>query len=403
MAHHHSASPSSEHRSGKPGSAIRRVTPSNRRIHREITLKRLVSSLLVWTLAAVLLAQAAAAQDDAHVTPVPGVDEAMVRFVHASPNAGTQLVVLRRADGAAGQRVSILEYREPTDYLPVPEGRYEVLLDPAALTGEGDPPVRLLESLRLLDGRHYTVVIVGLAGVREGADEGIVAWLEDLFTSDQPELGLQALVLEDPTMAEEAHRGVDVRLVHAAPGTEGVELVLERGGGVDILATARYLDVSEFTRISSNAGSLALRLAGGGPVLEGLGDLDTTPGAIHTIVLAGTPLEAAPLAPIVVTHHWIDPLLIAPTSPGPVPAVVSGLDADQVAWVTNLLVAVETWLDSAEDDLAGADASDAGAAALEDLAEARRLLESARAELAAAAGEPLPDAPPPAADPDERP
>lgn len=366
-------------------------------------MKRFVSSLLAWTLVTVALAQVAPPPAEATVTPVPGVDEAMVRFVHASPNAGTQLIVLRRADGAAGQQVSILEYREPSGYLSVAEGPYEVLLDPAALAGEGDPPVRLLDSLRLLGGRHYTVVIVGLAGVREGADEGIVAWLEDLFTSDQPELGLQALVLEDPTMAEEAHRGVDVRLVHAAPGTNGVELVLERGGGADILATARYQGVSEFTRLSPDAGSLALRLAGGGPVIDGLGDLDMAPGAIHTIVLAGTPLESAPLAPIVVTHHWIDPLLVAPASPGPVPTVVPGLDVDQAAWVLNLLVAVESWLASAEDDLAGADTPDAAAAALADLAEARRLLESARAELEATVGEPVPGALPPSVGEDDAP
>jgi hypothetical protein len=349
-------------------------------------VQRLFSSLLVWTLATLALAQVATPPAEPGATPVPGVDEAMVRFVHASPDAGTQLVVLRRADGAAGQQVTILEYGESSGYLPAVEGVFEVLLDPASLTGDGRPPVRLLDAFRPLGGRHYTVVIVGLAG---GGGEGLSAWREELLADDRSELALQALVLEDPTMADEARRGVDVRLVHAAPGTDGIELVLNRGDAVDILATAGYKGVSEFTRVPPDVGTLAVRLAGGGPVVEGLADLDMTPGSIHTLVLTGTPLETAPLEPLVVTHHWLDPVLAAPASPDPVAAVVPDavpdLDADEADWVRDLLVAVEVWLESAEDDLAGVDGSSPAAAALADLDEARRLLQEALAHLDARA------------------
>ncbi len=338
-------------------------------------MQRLVSSLLVWTLATLALAQGATPPGVPAATPVPGVDEAMVRFVHASPDARTQLVVLRRSDGAAGQQVSILEYGESSGYAPVAEGVFEVLLDPASLTGDSRPPVRLLDAFRPLGGRHYTVVIVGLAG---GGGEGFSAWLDELLADGRPELALQALVLEDPTMTDEERRGVDVRLVHAAPGTDGIELVLNRGDAVDILATAGYLDVSEFTRVPPDVGTLAVRLSGGGPVVEGLADLDMTPGSIHTLVLTGTPLETAPLEPLVVTHQWLDPPLAAPASAGPVADAVPNLDVDEADWVRGLLAAVEVWLESAEDDLAGVDGADPAAAALADLAEARRLLQEAR-------------------------
>ncbi len=355
-------------------------------------MKRLVSSLLVWAVAAVAWGQAAPPTADPVAAPPAATDLATVRFVHAAPNAGTQLVVLRRADGATGQQVSILEYGESSGDIPVPEGVYEVLLDPAALTGAGDPPVRLLDDFHATGGRHDTVVITGLAAVSPDGD-GFGAWLEELGAPERPELALQALVLEDPMVADESRSGVDVRVVHAAPGTEGIELVLDRGGAVDILATARYLDVSEFTRIAPDAGTLDLRVAGGGPVVEGLADLDRTPGSIHTIVVIGTPLAAAPLAPIVVTHPRNEPVPVeAGTSEvAAVGPVIVDLDAAQADWVLELLATVEAHLSAAEAELAADPTSAAAAAALADLAAARQVLEAARGE--------LPTDPPPSATP----
>jgi hypothetical protein len=351
-------------------------------------VKRLVSLLLASSLTALTFAQETAPPADPDTRPLPDFNQAMVRFVHAAPNAEIEQAVLRYTGEPVGEeQIIALEYGDRTDYVPMFEGSYEVVVDlePGAETDWRSLP----ETIDLVRGRHHTVVLTGLVteeGTRPADDDGgFFDWLQGLFTEDRPDLALQALVLDDISSAGVAPREADVRVVHAAPGTDTIELVRILDSTVDVLATVGYRDVSDFSEVAGEAGTLELRIAGSDLTIGDLADAELSPGMLHTVILIGTPVEGTPLETIVLSNEWIDPLLVAPAAPG---AVGRGpMTADEVTWISDLLLGAEERLAAAEERLAEA-ASDPSeelvGSARQDVAEARDLLDQARRELDAA-------------------
>lgn len=272
-------------------------------------MRRLLSLLLVTSALFVASAQEAAPPADPGVDPVTVVEGALVRFVHASPNAGAaNLVVISASAGLDERRDVELDYMESTEYLRLPEGRYDIVVDPVGQNGD---PVAMAEQLHTIPGGVYTVALVGLVldepEDEAGPGDGLLEWIQDLFTADRPELALRALVLDDAGGSIAGPDRVAYRVVHAAPGTDDVDLVHLRDDGADVLATVSYLDASTFSDVAPDVGTLEVRAAGTTATIDVLsGDLHA-PGLIHTVFLVGTPIEEAePLQTLVATAGWAE-------------------------------------------------------------------------------------------------
>jgi hypothetical protein len=319
---------------------------------------------------------------------VPGVNQAMVRFVHAAPTVELQRIVMIDAvGGAALQEFTDVEYLEATEYTPVLAGDYDFWVElsgvePGAVP-EGQVPAQRVTTV---EGQFYTVVLIGLPipGETTGGT-GFLEWLEGLFTPDRADLGLRLLVLDDLVTAAVPLREAEIRIVHAAPGTDTVDLVLVRGADVHHLEQVSYGNVSRFNRIVPEGAHLEVRVAGSEATLLDLGEVDLAAGMIHTVFVAGTPVEDVPLEGLVASNQWIDPLALPGVRPGVAAPVPGALPAADAAWIRDRLLEVEAWLQAAEARLVevaeveGAD-EQVQQARLE-VTEARAALDEARLQL----------------------
>jgi hypothetical protein len=349
---------------------------------------------------------------------VPGVNQAMVRFVHAAPTVELQRIVMIDAvGGAALQEFTDVAYLDTTDYTPVLAGDYDFWVELAGVEAGAAPEGQVpAQRVTTVEGQFYTVVLIGLPIPGETTrDTGFFQWLEGLFTPDRTDLGLRLLVLDDLVTAAVPLREAEIRIVHAAPGTDSVDLVLVRGADVHHLEQVAYGDVSRFNRIVPEGAHLEVRVAGSQAALLDLGDVDLAAGMIHTVFLAGTPVEDVPLEGLVASNQWIDPLALPGVRPGGIAAPVPGaLPAADAAWIRDRLLEVEAWLQAAEARLVevaeaeGAD--DQIQQARIEVTEARAALDEARLQLETVMGPaaPLPGTTPAApaqpaegADPDD--
>ncbi len=224
-----------------------------------------------------------------------------VRFVHASPNAQIEeLVVLDTAQDPAVEMLVIDEfsYRTVTPFESIAEGTYELRVRLTEVDGEAPREHTLPQTLSVVDGTSVTVAIIGLVApeIFEEPEEGFLAWLQDLFTADPEDPALRALILdgtlETPVPGDEA----DLRIVHAAPGTERVDLVLAHANDtVAVLESAGYAEASGYVTFRPEAGTVNIHIAGSDVSVAEVPDEDLQPGARYTIMLTGTPIEDVPL------------------------------------------------------------------------------------------------------------
>jgi hypothetical protein len=303
------------------------------------------------------------------------VDGALVRFVHASPNAGAaRVVVTSTMEGSDERHVVELDYMTATEYRAIVEGGYEIALE---LVGEGDDAVVTSARFGVAPGGVYTIAVTGLV-LDEPADDrsagdGLLSWIRGLFTPDRPELALRALILDDVGGATYGPDAPAYRIVHAAPGTDTVDLVHVRDDGADVLASVSYLDASRFVAVLPADGRFEVRAAGTTATIDALAGIEHAPGLIHTVFLDGTPIEEEPLQIIAATATWAE---IGPIAPGTVGTTgMTGLmTASELATLRELLVALGQRVAAAERRLADlGDAPEVEGPA----AEARRELEQA--------------------------
>jgi hypothetical protein len=268
---------------------------------------------------------------------------------------------------------------EMTDDVALTEGDYELVIDVA------ESPIVLPQALSAVRGRSYTVVLVGLVaadGTAEADDGGFFAWLEGLFTPDRPELGLQALVLDDVAPMVLGPQEMRLRIVHAAPGTAEVELVQVANGAVHVLGTAEYLDIGGFHTVLHGAGRFEIRAVGtAAPIIE-LEAVGFEPALTHTVLLTGTPIEEVPLQAMVLTFAPVDPAVAAPVAPAIGPAWPPG---GEIVWIRDYLIeaaqriaVADQWPNQTD---AGAEARESVAAARNDLGVARELVDWILADL----------------------
>ncbi len=274
----------------------------------------------------------------------PAPDAAFVRVAHLSPNAPEVSINLTStAEGGqtlAPDELSGLSYRDTTDYLEVPSGEYDVVLE----TPEGN----LTETLSFNASAYYTVAAIGLVipeNLGEQADVqdeegGFFSFLGNIFSdgANQDSLALRLASYDDdpPLSALEAQPaavgvGADpaatapaatppatvgepvggavpvpqfarVRLVHAAPGTAPISLVnvagaaQEDGEARTVVSDLAFADASSYNDLEpAEASGLEVRIEGSAAAILTLEEVSFRPNEVYTLFVIGTPVEEAPL------------------------------------------------------------------------------------------------------------
>lgn len=308
-------------------------------------------TLIPFSLVLSLLVSFAWAQmdDPVPLQPLDVPQEAWVRFVQAAPNATLERWRLEGdngfVDAVAGDELAFMEVGE---YMTIDAGRYS--LDAVLRIGGADPlglpagepaedaeeaedgeassdaetpvtpapqvssfgpseQVNVEAEFSFDAGRSYTIVLSGLmvpASLEQGDEAedasnggGFMGWLRGLFgggggNADRDALALRAQLLEDSDTFWESESG-RLRVVHAAPGTDAIDLV-PRDGSAAWLRGISFGEASNFRDLSDLGGGLDLRVSGSEVVLFGLDEVRSSPNTTYTVILVGTPVEAVPLA-----------------------------------------------------------------------------------------------------------
>ena len=323
---------------------------------------------------------------------MPGANQAMVRLLHAAPNAQPEQVILTDVMGSVEiEEFADVAYLEVTEYVPIVAGTYDITLRLSVAEGEElDTAIAVpADTLDTFAGEFYTIALIGVQfpEVTTAADEGFLAWLEDLFTADRQDLSLRAMVINDLVTTVIGRHETEARIMHASPGTEAVDLVLVREGGarVDVLDTVSYGQISGFSRLVPAEGHLQVRIAGTDAVVLDLADATLATGISHTVFVTGTPIEEVPIEALVVANPWVAPQAIPPTAPGAVTPATATLTANELDFLRQHIDGAQQRLESVEARLAvlqDVDAArDEAAAARDEVRDARAFLEQARAQI----------------------
>jgi hypothetical protein len=263
----------------------------------------------------------------------PAADHAMVRFVHAAPTAGIDEIMLTTGDDAVGavtlEQFADTEYMDVTEYVAIPAGSYDIVVsmsvdgDTAQAAGDAtSADLVRTESFTANANAYYTLAFVGLVVPTETAEQqdgGFFDWLQDLFTDDpgaHDDFALRVMVIDDH-FEQLAQDQMNVRIVHAAPGTQSLALVQlhdAAGADVDVHQTVAYGEVSGYSTVALADGPLVVRLEGSEVVLVDLSALEAAPGMMHTVYVTGTPVEEVPIDAVVLSTSWQEQEQVAPAN-----------------------------------------------------------------------------------------
>jgi|GEM_PF-3935392 len=231
--------------------------------------------------------------------PAEVPEVAWVRLAHFSPNAGDITVQLAPSDEEAtfsGEGFDQASYQSMTDYIEVPSGSYNVSTQVQDMTVE--------EEFNFGQGNHYTLAVVGLlpppeaqTQAQEGEQDGggIGGFFRNLFGQGESgdALALQFQLYEDDVTGTAAVGESVMRIVHAAPGTERVDLAVTGEQGT--LANVAFGDASRYVGVEGSLDNLEVRLSGSQAATISLSDANLQPGNVNTIYVVGTPVQQAPL------------------------------------------------------------------------------------------------------------
>jgi hypothetical protein len=263
----------------------------------------------------------------------PEADHAMVRFVHAAPTADIDEIMLTTGDDAAGavslEQFAGTEYMDVTEYVAIPAGSYDIVVsmsvDGETAQADGDATSADLvrtDSFTANANAYYTLAFIGLVvptETSEQQDGGFFDWLQGLFTDDpgaRDDLALRVMVIDDH-FEQLAEDQMNVRIVHAAPGTQSLALVQlhdAAGADVDVHQTVAYGEVSGYSTVALADGPLVVRLEGSEVVLVDLSALEAAPGMMHTVYVTGTPVEEVPIDAVVLSTSWQEQEQVAPAN-----------------------------------------------------------------------------------------
>jgi hypothetical protein len=184
----------------------------NRRIPRSI-----LSALMV----ALLIAAVGCSDDDSPLKPDMGKG-AMIRVIHASPDAPAVDVY---AEGVSAPLITNLAYGSTSAYLDIDAGTYNIQLR-AAGSPSSSAPAYETGDLTISDGAKITALAVGLLGSGNPADKFRVLTLVENFAS--PGAGNAA-----------------VRIIHGSADAPTVAVDVGNDGVPEITDFARFDDTGE--------------------------------------------------------------------------------------------------------------------------------------------------------------
>lgn len=222
-------------------------------------------------------------------------DAAWIRVAHLAPNLGTAGITLQgidEANGAASTGAQELEYGVFTEFVQVPTGNY------LASLADGVP---VEEELSLGRGNYYTLVLMGLlspeqVGEEQSQENGFFDFLLGLFSMEEgtEQLGLQFHLLEEELSVAPEEGVSNVRVFHAAPGTDDISIGAEDSQEMLVEAVS-FGQVSGYLGISRPLEEVQVFLSSSDVALANLGELELVPGYISTVYLTGTPVEETPV------------------------------------------------------------------------------------------------------------
>jgi len=170
----------------------------------------------------------------------PDAGSAMLRAVHASPDAPTVDVY---AEGIAVPLISALAYGDASLYFPVPAGTYNIQLREHPST-EADPVAFETGPIDVAANQKITAVASGFLASLDEADKFRILPLVEDFGAPQSAL---------------------VRIVHAGPDAPSVDIDVGDDGVVDYPDLARFADTGAagIALPSGEALQVGIRVAGG--------------------------------------------------------------------------------------------------------------------------------------------
>jgi hypothetical protein len=173
----------------------------------------------------------------------PDAGSAMLRAVHASPDAPTVDIY---AEGIAVPLISALAYGDASLYFPVPAGTYNIQVRAHPST-EADPIAFETGSVEVAANQKITAIASGFLGSMDDADKFRILPLVEDFGAPSSAL---------------------VRVVHAGPDAPSVDLDVGDDGSVDYSDLARFADTGAegISLPSGEALQIGIRVAGGGRV-----------------------------------------------------------------------------------------------------------------------------------------
>lgn len=240
------------------------------------------------------------------MAPAPEIpDVAWVRLAHFSPNAPEITVNLEPTDEEAAGAFSpdqfpAIGYQNFTEYVEIPAGNYSVTAQGVEGTVE--------EEFSFARGSYYTLAAMGLvlpaevqAEQQEAEEEdeggGFVSFFQNLFGNgdgDRDSLALQFQLLEDDLTRVPNEGETLVRVVHAAPGTEPVDLAVTGEQGA-LVNGVQFGNSSRYAAYEGALEDLEVRLSGSRAATLNLDAVNLVSGNLNTVFVVGTPVEEAPL------------------------------------------------------------------------------------------------------------
>lgn len=214
------------------------------------------------------------------ISPTFAAGKAMVRVMHASPDAPAVDVYVN-----GGAAFSNLEFAKATDYATLDAGTYKVRVFASAAKGAGNPAISL-PSLAL-DSKPYTVLAIGKLSE------------------------IKPLLLED-NLAKPAAGKAHVRFVHAAADAAAVDITTK--DGTVIFPNVAFGKATDFTPVAAGTYNLQARVAGTTTVALDVPNVTLNDGGIYMIVATGLLNGTPKLAANVVTYQPMATVL--PTTGG---------------------------------------------------------------------------------------
>ncbi|MEX2534368.1 MAG: DUF4397 domain-containing protein [Trueperaceae bacterium] len=235
--------------------------------------------------------------------PAPEIpDVAWVRLAHFSPNAPEMTVNFTPTDEEAAasfssDQFSPVSYQSFTGYVEIPAGNYTISAEGIEGTVE--------QEHSFARGNYYTLAAMGLvlpaeAQGDQAEDEGnggFFSFFQNLFgdgDGNRDRLALQFSLLEDDLTRVPNEGETLVRVIHAAPGTEALDLAVVGEQGT-IVNNVGFGDSSPYTSYEGGVEDLEVRLSGSRAAALTLDAVNLESGNLNTVYVVGTPVEQAPL------------------------------------------------------------------------------------------------------------